>query len=158
MKSHHLYHYQNCNQNNLRKVHHIIQYIKHREEMCEYDFSQMLHEAYLKSSNPNLTAKENRKFKRAVTQHLGVIYHACSSEKYADKKGYDYIDILFNEILKTTQDTDPKLKSFIETLQEYISDLYRDRKYDTEFIEQSLEEINQRISQYVDDEDLLYLC
>lgn len=139
------------------EVHHIIQYIKHRDEMAEYDFSQMIHDSYLKSNNPNLTARENRKFKRAVNQHLGIIYHACSSEKYADKKGYDYIDILFNEIIKTTQDKDPKLTRFIETLQEYVLDLYTDRVYENEFLEQKLEEINQRISQYVDNEDLFYM-
>lgn len=142
------------------ETHHIIQYIKHKIDMYNYDYSLDIHNDYYNyyCNNPIISPREAKKIKRAINQHLDLIYSCCSSEKYADKKGYDYLDILFNEILKNLGDKDLKLQNFIETIQEYNRCIFLDRLDQTSESESRIEEINERLSQYIDDEDLLTIC
>ena len=57
------------------------------------------------------------------------------AEKYADKKGYDYLDILFNEILSTIPSSNneheltetDKFRFFIEDSQKLNLDLFKCR-------------------------------
>lgn len=138
------------------EVHHIIQYIRYNDDMFAYDASHSIHDNYLKAADDfNLPPREIKKLKRAINQHLDLIFSCCSCEKFADKKGYDYLDILFNDILKLNANIDLKLTNFIETLQEYNECIYLDRLDFTKRDEYKIEEITERLSQLVDDQFLL---
>ena len=119
------------------EVHHIIQYIKRPNEMDRYDYLQELHNLYLCNADKILSdPKEVKKLRRAINQHLGLLYSNCNAEIYADKKGYDYLDILFNEILSSLPQSktieEDMFKTFIETLQQTNASIYADRDYYTQ--------------------------
>lgn len=139
------------------EVHHIIQYSRFKLDMYYYDYSLDVHDAYYNSfaNDKRISPRVARKIKRAINQHLDLIYSCCSSEKHADKKGYDYLDMLFNDILKNLEDKDSSVKNFVETIQELNECIYLDRLDETYAAESRIEEVNQRLSQYIDDEDLL---
>lgn len=121
------------------EVHHIIQYIKHVKEMERYDELQAINEQNLKNVSLYYDPRDARKIKRLIHKHLSAIYANCNLELYADKKGYDYLDIFFNEMLNylRSSDTDTltekeqleleKLIYFIEDCQTLNQDFYLDR-------------------------------
>lgn len=137
------------------EVHHIIQYIKHKQDMYDYDYSIDVHDAYynIYSNNQHLSPREVKKIKRAINQHLDKVYSCCSTEKYADKKGYDYLDILFNEILNNIH-SDVKFSSFIEAAQEFNDTIYKDRLREIKLDEKGIPEINKRLLDLIGDEEL----
>ena len=72
------------------------------------------------------------------------MYSNCKSELYADKKGYDYLDILFNELFATlstgnslhlSQDELEKFRNFLAECQclneeYYLARLPYNKKYE----------------------------
>ena len=123
--------------------------------MDDYDYSLDVHDAYYNfyANNEQLNPREAKKVKRAINQHLDKVYSCCSSEKFADKKGYDYLDILFNEILENINN-DVKFESFIEAAQEYNEFIYKDRVRQTNLDESGVAKINKRLLKLIEDEEL----
>lgn len=121
-------------QNFGHEAHHIIQYIRHVQEMKRYDKLSAINDINLRNASCYYDPRDARKIKRLIHQHISTMYTNCKSELYADKKGYDYLDILFNEILSTLPDSPEeqsgtlseteRFKIFIENCQELNRDLY----------------------------------
>lgn len=142
------------------EVHHIVQYIKRPREMDRYDYLQELHDMYLKNANSILeNPREARKLKRAINQHLSLLYSNCNVELYADKKGYDYFDILLNEILSSLPPTssieEDMFKTFIQTLQQTNESNFADRDYYTHITELKNGDSINRLTNFPVDADLL---
>lgn len=116
------------------EVHHIVQYIKRPKEMERYDYLLELHNLYLKNADKILTSrKDAKKLKNAINRHLSLMFSNCKSEMFADKKGYDYLDILFNEILSTLPNPssmeEDMFITFIRSLKETNFESFLDRCY-----------------------------
>lgn len=89
------------------EAHHIIQYIRHVKEMDRYDELLAINDINLKNASCYYEPRDARKVKRLIHQHISAMYSNCKSELYADKKGYDYLDILFNELFATLSAGNP---------------------------------------------------
>lgn len=142
------------------EVHHIVQYIKRPKEMDRYDYLQELHDIYLKNANSILeNPREVRKLKRAINQHLSLLYSNCNAELYADKKGYDYFDILLNEILSSLPPTssieEDMFKTFIQTLQQTNEEIFADRDHYSYICELKNGDSINRLTNFPVDADLL---
>lgn len=142
------------------EVHHIIQEIKYKKESQDYTESILLHEDYLEFyKHTNQTSpREAKKIRRAINQHLDLLFFCCTPEKYADKKGHDYLDTLLNEILENLDNSDIRLQHFIETIQELNDDIYLDRLNQIDKAEEQIPEVTERLSNYIDDDFLTSIC
>lgn len=114
------------------EVHHIIQEIRHVQETERYDYLLLLNDANLQQSSELYNPNDARKIKRLIHQHISSMYATCKPELYADKKGFDYLDILFNDIFKYIE-SDKKevnnidLKNFLAECQVLNEEFYQER-------------------------------
>ena len=81
------------------EVHHIIQYIRFQRDIdFDNDYLSTL-EAY-KAVAPNLMDNNQSKMLiKLVNRHIDLYTLTSKIETKADKKGYDYLDILFEDII-----------------------------------------------------------
>lgn len=142
------------------EVHHIIQYIKRPTEMERYDYLQELHYAYLKSANEVVSnPREVRKLQRAINQHLHVMYSHCKPEEFANKKAYDYLDILFNQIIASLPPVnsieEDMFLTFIETLKDKNYQSYLCTGYDALLTDLKYGDSLERLINFPVESDLL---
>lgn len=142
------------------EVHHIIQYILRPKEMERYDYLTSLHEMYIDNADEIMSnKKEAKKLIRTVNQHLQIVYSNCKPEQYADRKAFDYLDILFNEILDSLPPSssieEDMFKVFITSLQIKNMELYSSRFYDYEIADIKYGDSTDRLVNFPVEADLL---
>ena len=142
------------------EAHHVIQYITRPKEMERYDYLQELHYEYLRSANQVVNSpKEVRKLKRAINQHLHVMYSHCKPEKFANKKAYDYLDILFNQIIASlapiTTIEEDMFYNFIQTLKNRNKQIYLFSDFDDMLTDLKYGDSLERLINFPVEEDLL---
>lgn len=142
------------------EVHHIIQYITRPKEMDRYDYLSSLHNVYIEHAEEIASNKrEAKKLKRTINQHLQILFSNCKPEQFADKKAFDYLDILFNEILNSLPPVNTieehLFMTFIRTLQIRNMNLYASRFYDYEITELKYGDSTNRLTNFPVEADLL---
>ena len=142
------------------EVHHIIQYVLRPKEMETYDYLSSLHNLYIANAEEIVQEKrEARKLKRTVNQHLQVMFSNCKPELFADKKAFDYLDILLNEILKSLPSAqtieEDMFKTFINSLIIKNENEYSARFYDYEITELKYGDAVDRLTNFPVEADLL---
>lgn len=81
------------------EAHHIIQFIKFKYDMdCDDEYMATL-EAYKEVAPSMLDKNQSKILTKLINRHLDLYNLMSKIETKADKKGYDYLDILFNDII-----------------------------------------------------------
>lgn len=101
------------------EVHHIIQYIRYKKDIVLDDDYLRNKEAYKAVATNLMDKTKARQLIRLINRHIDMYNYLSKIETKADQKGYDYLDILFNDIIDRIPKLSNNEQSFYETDSKY---------------------------------------
>ena len=101
------------------EVHHIIQYIRYKKDVVLDDDYLRNKEAYKAVATNLMDKTKARQLIRLINRHIDMYNYLSKIETKADQKGYDYLDILFNDIIDRIPKLSNNEQSFYETDSKY---------------------------------------
>lgn len=97
------------------EVHHVIQFIKFKKDVDLDDNYLANKEAYKAVAHNMLERDKANMLIRLINRHLDMYNYLSTLETKADQKGYDYLDILFNDIIARIPQPTTNERAFYET-------------------------------------------
>ena len=118
------------------EVHHIIQHIKFQSDIKQNNLYLSNKQSHLLTATELMDNKQAKKFNRLINRHLSTYDLTSKIETKADKKGYDYLDILLNDfIFRIPKEAESEIElaanksflDFINACKRFNTELYKDR-------------------------------